>query len=80
MNLTDTLQHWLQGQINASIDGVLARLDGLERYRDTVQAGINNLLHTEVRTLAKLVSDLEAQNNALREELAYVKNNVKELV
>jgi len=30
MNFSDTIQHWLQGQINAAVDGHSARLEHLE--------------------------------------------------
>ena len=61
MNLTDTIQHWLQGQINASIDGVLARLDRLERERSDADATI--------RGQARMIEQLVAEIDALREEV-----------
>lgn len=74
MNLTDTLQHWLQGQINAAVSGAMTRLDRLEYDRGSNVQNLNNL-YDEVRALAELVTDMEDQNKALCEELAYIKNN-----
>lgn len=61
MNLTDTLQHWRQGQINASINGVLARLDRLEQGHSNADAVI--------RGQGRMIEQLAAEIDALREEV-----------
>lgn len=72
MNLADTLQHWLQGQINASIDGVLARLGALEWARELASKDLNDLnaqLGQVTASFADRIGHLESNNDALERRL-----------
>ena len=57
MNFSDTIQHWLQGQINAAVDGHSARLERLE-------AAVTHAQYQDER-----IKRLEAQVFELNERL-----------
>lgn len=89
MNLTNTIQHWLQGQINASLDGVLARLDSLERrkaasYEDfgllnTQLHRVNVDLADRIESLERRLTELEIENSNLVNTNLALERRVREL-
>lgn len=89
MNLTDTLQHWLQGQINASINGVLARLGALEWSKELASNDINDLntqLHRvnvdlvdRIEQLERRLTELEIENRNLVNTNLAIERRVREL-
>lgn len=89
MNLTDTIQHWLQGQINVSIDGVLARLGALECAKELASNDINDLntqlhrvnvdLANRIEQLERRLTELEIENRNLVNTNLALERRVREL-
>lgn len=89
MNLTDTLQHWLQGQINASINGVLARLWALEWSKELASKDFNDLntqlhrvnvdLADRIESLERRLTELEIENSNLVNTNLALERRVREL-
>lgn len=89
MNLTDTIQHWLQGQINASIDGVLARLGALEWAKELASKDFNDLntqlhrvnvdLADRIESLERRLTELEIENSNLVNTNLALERRVREL-
>lgn len=89
MNLTDTLQHWLQGQINASINGVLARLGALEWSKELASKDFNDLntqlhrvnvdLADRIESLERRLTELEIENRNLVNTNLAIERRVREL-
>lgn len=66
MNLTDTLQHWLQGQINTAVDGHNSRLEYLESNMTHAKHLEERIKSLELRcaTLSDRLQAIEAQVTA----------------
>ncbi len=81
MNLADVLQQVLQGQINASLSGVLARLDRLERERSDTDAVIRGQARM-IEQLQSRLSELEdrAVETAPDEQLEGFTDRVRDVV
>ena len=89
MNLADTLQHWLQGQISASIDGVLARLGALEWAKELASKDFNDLntqlhrvnvdLADRIEPLERRLTELEIKNSNLVNTNLALERRVREL-
>lgn len=89
MNLTDTIQHWLQGQINVSINGVLARLGALEWSKELASKDFNDLntqlhrvnvdLADRIEQLERRLTELEIENRNLVNTNLALERRVREL-
>ena len=74
MNLTDVIQHWLQGQINDAVAGHSSRIDRLEKQLDDAKYIIERVKLAEAKA-----SHLEKVNATLNERLMNVEKAFGEL-